>query len=61
MGALEVLGKDVPCVHRVDEALDLGGHVRLRHPLEVGQHLRQAVIELILQLIHLGPAVHAVG
>ncbi len=58
---LEIFRKDVVGVQGGDEPIDLIGHVRLRQPLEVPEHVGQALVEPVLELAHLVLGVEALG
>ena len=50
---LEILGQDETGVQGRDEAVDIGGHVGLGQALEISDHLGQALVEVVLELLNL--------
>src|SRR5436305_9445578 len=50
-GGLEILRQDHVGLERREEAIDLLGHVGLRQPLQVGQHVCQSVVKALLKLL----------
>ena len=52
-GGREVLGEDVVAVEGVDEAVHLVGHVGLGQPLEVVEHVGEALVEVLLKRLDL--------